>query len=335
MVQAGNEWLKGVAQEMKDASDNGAAPTPKKLAVRELVERFGGRKRGDWINSEIRNALERHGLSTNQDIAVGWFQSPITIRLDSSPPPVGVSSDPTNRIGSLAAAKRVPTRVAPTDPISAATTLMQVHDYSQLPAMINDRDVAGVVTWKSIGARLALGVKCEFVSQCMEPEIVLPNTARLFEGIAPIAEHGYVLIRAVDRRIVGIVTASDISLQFMQLAGPFLFVGEIEGHLRNLIRGKFILKELQAASISEDGRRIEGPGDLTLGGFHQLLGNRENWNRLGLGINRKVFVEHLKDARNIRNKVMHFTLGGVSEDERQKLRGIARFFENLVRMGAM
>ena len=121
----------------------------------------------------------------------------------------------------------------------------------------------------------------------------------------------------------------------MQLAGPFLFVGEIEGHLRNLIRGKFTLKELQAASISEDGRRIEGPGDLTLGGFHQLLGNRENWNRLGLGINRKVFVEHLKDARNIRNKVMHFTLGGVSEDERQKLRGIARFFENLVRMGAM
>ncbi len=40
---------------------------------------------------------------------------------------------------------------------------MQLHDYSQLPVMKNDREVSGVVTWDSIGRRLALGRECPHV----------------------------------------------------------------------------------------------------------------------------------------------------------------------------
>jgi len=40
--------------------------------------------------------------------------------------------------------------------------------------------------------------------------------------------HEYVLIRAADRRICGIVTTSDLGLQFLQLGEPFLLLGEIE-----------------------------------------------------------------------------------------------------------
>ena len=47
-----------------------------------------------------------------------------------------------------------------------------------------------------------------------------------------------VLVRNGDRIVTGIVTATDLSGLFRQLAGPFLFIGEIEGHLRNLIHGK-------------------------------------------------------------------------------------------------
>ena len=212
---------------------------------------------------------------------------------------------------------------------------MQLHDYSQLPVMTNEYKVSGIISWKSIGARLSLGRKCEYVRDCMDPPEELSVTAPLFDAIATIAEHGYVLIRGTENAITGIVTASDISLQFMQLAGPFLFVGEIEGHLRHLIHGKFTLEQLRAASLSEGGQTVEGSGDLTLGGYCQLLGDRSNWEQLNLNIDRAEFIKHLNDVREIRNDVMHFNPDGLSEDETRKLRDIARFFENLVRMEVM
>ena len=210
---------------------------------------------------------------------------------------------------------------------------MQLQDYSQLPVMNSERDIAGVITWKSLGARLALGRECEVVRQCMDSAQILSATAPLFESIATIAEHGYVLVRGGDNRITGIVTSSDLSFQFMQLAGPFLFVGEIEGHLRHLIHGKFTLEELRNASVSEGGRSIDGSADLTIGGYCRLLENKDNWEKLNLNIDRSEFVKHLEAVRQIRNNVMHFNPDGPSEDDSRKLRDIARFFENLVRIG--
>ena len=195
--------------------------------------------------------------------------------------------------------------------------------------------VLGIVSWESIGARLSLGQKCEFVRQCMDTAEILEDKKPILEAITTIAEHGYVLVSDRDDAIVGIVTASDLSLQFMQLAEPFLRIGEIEGHLRNLIRGKFTVEQLQAASDAKEGRPIEGSADLTLGGYCQLLGNRANWELLGLNIDRKEFCSHLKAVRQIRNDLMHFNPDGLSEDDTRKLLDIARFFENLVRMGAM
>jgi len=52
-------------------------------------------------------------------------------------------------------------------------------------------------------------------------------------------EFGYVLVRDQrDRRITGIVTASDLSLQFQALAEPFLLLREIELHVRQLLGDK-------------------------------------------------------------------------------------------------
>ena len=337
-MAGGYKWLEGIATGMRDAIANGAAPTPERITIRELIGKFGYLKRGDYINSRIRNGLERFNLITDKDIAIGWIDSSITIQLELDEPDVRepeFPSDPTHRIGSLEAANRTPMSVSPDSPLNAATTIMQLHDYSQLPVMNGERDVAGVISWKSIGARLALGRRCEIVRQCMDSACELSATVPLFDSIAIIAEHGYVLVRGGDNRIAGIVTSSDLSFQFMQLAGPFLFVGEIEGHLRHLIHGRFTLEELRTASISEEGRSIEGSGDLTIGGYCRLLENKENWEKLKLNIDRSEFVKHLEAVRQIRNNVMHFNPDGPSEDESRTLRDIARFFENLARIGIM
>ncbi len=337
MVQ-GHDWLESIAKGMKDAKTNGAAPSPVWLTARELVQRFGGQRRGDWINSQIRNALEKYDLSMDPDLAVGWIDSTITLRLDSEVHAVadaGATPDPTHRIGSLEAAKKKPIDVKPDNPLNTATTIMQKHDFSQLPVMTNERNVLGIISWQTIGVRRTHGQECDLVRQCMDPAEELPSTAPVLEAIDPIAKHGYVLVRGGDRKITGIVTASDIALHFRQLAGPFLNVGEIEGYLRHLIRGKFTLDQLRVASGSEDGRPIEGSADLTLGGYCRLLQKEDNWNKLCLNIDRVEFGNFLDTAREIRNNVMHFNPAGLSEDDMKQLRDIARFFRNLVRMGAM
>ncbi len=61
----------------------------------------------------------------------------------------------------------------------------------------------------------------------------------LFQAIPIIVEHQYVLVRGSDNRITGIVTASDLSLQFQQLAEPFLLLGEIENHIRRILGDNF------------------------------------------------------------------------------------------------
>ena len=336
-MDEGNQWLAGIADRMKEEIGRGAAASPESLTVRELLRKFGYERRGDWINNQIRNGLERHKLTTDQDFTVVWLDSPIKIELDSAVPGVQRGPhtlDPTLRIGALPAAHRELVQVKPEAPLKQATAKMQMNDYSRLPVMKHPRDVSGVVTWKSIGKRLSLGHECNFVSQCMEPPEVIPAGMRLFDAIRRVESCGYVLVREKDRTITGIVTATDLSHHFRDLAAPFLFVGEIEGHLRNLIHGKFTLNELQAASRSGNERTIEGSADLTFGGYCRLLGNKETWERMELDVDRAVLIESLKSVRDIRNNVMHFSPDGLKDEERDKLRKVARFFDQLASMTA-
>ena len=72
---------------------------------------------------------------------------------------------------------------------------------------------------------------------------IVDASRTLFDSIPIIVEHGYVLVRQRDRRITGIVTASDLSLQFQILSEPFLLLREIELHVRQFIRGKITAED--------------------------------------------------------------------------------------------
>ncbi len=369
-MDAGYTWLKSIADRMQHDVDKGAAAQPERLTVRELLAHFDYARRSNWINKHIQNGLEKFKLRTDEDVTVVWLDSTITIELDANSTDqqthperareiqvahrrgrygglarlddydrtansTGASekprtSDPTHRVSALPAANRVPASVKPESPLCKATTIMQMNGYSRLPVMKNERDVAGIVTWESIGTRLALGRDSDEVGKYMEPAEVIPGTHRLFDAIGIVTKHGYVLVRGTDRTITGMVTVTDLTDQLGQFAGPFLFVGEIEGHLRNLIHGKFTLDQLQAASHQEEA--IEGSSDLTFGGFCRLLENRANWRQLNLDIDRAEFVEHLNSVRKIRNNVMHFTPDGIDKEQRKTLRNVARFFDKLARV---
>ncbi len=240
------------------------------------------------------------------------------------------SSDPTFRIGSLPAANKSLITVNQDDDVSRAVTLMMQYDFSQLPVMQGDREVKGVVTWKSIGLRKALGAKCERVGDCQEEARIVDANRTLFDAIPLIVDHGYVLVRQRDRRITGVVTASDLSLQFQQLAEPFLLLREIELHVRQIIRGKITPDDFALLGAPPPSNRLlQDVADLTFGEYVQLFEHPHIWEKLDLKIDRMVLTRLLDDVRKVRNDVMHFDPDPMTHDELSILKRAVRLMQEV------
>jgi CBS domain-containing protein len=328
------------------------------ITVRAFLKWFwGSQRRGSFIVWFIRERLREAGLKTVPDFESTYLDAEITFVLaedadlnertapevaDAAVPlgkDANVSAptfaDPTYRISKLAPANRPPIYVKPDSTLVAATTLMMANDFSQLPVMVSDREVKGTVSWTSIGSRRALGQVPEYVREAMDPHVEISSDASLFTAIPTIVEHGYTLVRAPDRRIAGIITTSDLSLQFQQLSEPFLLLGEIENHIRRIIDKKFNGSDLLAIKDPSDGtRKVESAADLTFGEYKRLLEDPKRWDILCIGLDRGVFIELLEKVRETRNDVMHFDPDGIEDQALAVLRDFAKFLRMLQTVGA-
>lgn len=338
-------------REIVEQLERGEKPEPE--TVRTLLSWFDTQRRGYAINQIIENSLNRHGITTQPDFRFAYIDSPIDFvktgersNLDVEPvaepekvvaanadAPVtvgGAIQDPTYRIGRLPAANQPLFSVTPNSTLQQAVTLMLTNNVSQLPVMTSEREVKGMISWSSIGARLAVGNQAEAVSHYMEKHRELSADVSIIAAVAMIAEHDYVLIRDDQKKITGIVTTSDLSLQFHQLGEPFLLIGEIENHIRRLIDGKFTAPELKAVTASaEPDREVSSVANLTFGDYIWLLQEPANWDRLELSLDRKVFIEKLDKVREIRNEVMHFDPDPLEDWKLDTLREVVQFLQKL------
>jgi len=239
--------------------------------------------------------------------------------------------DPTFRIGSLPAANKPLVTVGQDDDLKKALTRMLQFDFSQLPIMHGEREVKGMISWKSIASRQAIGGNCCKVQHCREDAQVVDANGTLFDAIPTIVKHGYVLVRNLqDRRITGIVTASDLSLQFQQLAEPFLLLREIELHIRELLQGKISAENLQSLGTNEAaGPAPKSISDLSFGGYIRLLQKPEVWDKLSLNIDQSSLTAQLEDVRQIRNDVMHFDPDPMTQKQLDVLKNAAKFMQQL------
>lgn len=324
------------------------------VTVRTFLSWFGAQRRSFWNVFTIRNALKRTGLRTTPDFESAYIDSNIRFEVeptaesdDSEPtssgliaPPAemtelretataGAVSDPTYRISKLEAANRLPTCISPDASIQQAVTVMMANDFSQLPVVTTKRDIKGIISWSSIGPRLIFGDKVSRVGEAMDVHQELRFDASIFHAIPVIVQHSYVLIRGNDGTLSGIVTASDLSLQFQQLAEPFLLLGEIENHIRGILDGKFDLTDLAAVRDPSDTRKIEAASDLTFGEYLRLLENETSWKKLETMLDRKTFCSGLDNVRKIRNDVMHFDPDGILPSDLGQLRHFAQFLQRL------
>lgn len=239
-------------------------------------------------------------------------------------------ADPIYRISKLASATRKPLSVSPDTKLDEVATHMLTNDFSQLPVMTGERDVKGMITWAAIGSRLAIGKQYSVARELMEQHQEIRWDASLISAIGIIAEHQYVLVRGQDQKISGIVTATDLSLQFQQMAEPFLLLGEIENHVRRVISQRFTPAELESAKDPTDTKRVvTSVADLTYGEYIRLVENPERWEKLNITVDRKTILEKFESVRRIRNDVMHFDPDGIPEKDLQTLREFARFLQKL------
>jgi len=170
----------------------------------------------------------------------------------------------------------------------------------------------------------------------MDQAQIISAGSSLFDAIEIITKHEYVLVEAQDKTICGIVTATDLSQQFRDLAEPFLLIGECENLLRRLIHGKFLVEELKEARDPNDpNRSVAGVADLTFGEYVRLLEEPRRWNKLKVSVDRREFIDRLKRVREFRNDVMHFDPQGIDPEAMKALRDFVRFLQELWRLGVI
>lgn len=351
-AEARNRLLGEIAQSIRD----GRPADP--ISVRELIGWFDALRRGANVNWSVRRALEQAGLITVPDFEGSHIDGRVQFVLypeiqeelqgrdepaqqdEQAPaperPPVlefvgGAGVEPAYRVSRLLDPRLQLVAIGPDASLQEAATLMLRHDYSQLPVLTGERDVRGVISWDSIGPATVLATPGpRFVRECMRPQVEVKTTDSIFQVINKIIESSYVLVRDERRVVVGILTTTDLSQQFQDLAEPFLLIGEIENHIRALIDGRFTQAELGAVRNENDPDRIvESVADLTLGEHVRLIQTPANWERLALHADRAVFVKELDVIRQLRNDVMHFDSDRITDIERRSLRNFVQFLHQL------
>ena len=331
----GKEYLEGIRNELQ-------AGRHQHRMGENLLRAFGYLRRRETAIKEINTTLEELGLIANPPINAQMpLQRPrIRFKLklgDDSVEPEAVKGldvleedsddvpaqddednyssllEPTFRVSELESANRNVKRVSPNASVYEAYSTMLLNKYSQLVVADHEnpmqQDIKGIVSFQSMTKALMNG-KPTTVAQCIES--VVPTVASdtdLKTIVNQLIGNDVVLVIGPDKRLQGIVTASDLAGEFAQLVDPFRRIGEIEKRLRILVRtrlGKGKVADFLRDRITRANDATAEIEELTMGELQGVLEFSDHWNELGLPFERKVFVDALAKARDYRNRLMHF-----------------------------
>lgn len=194
--------------------------------------------------------------------------------------------------------------VKETDSLATARTLMELHDFSQLPVM-HGRQPVGAVTWESIGKALLNDVNAQ-LRDCIDREApTVKITDELLDVIPKINESGYALVLRPGNQLSGIVTSADLGVALDQLARPFLLIERLEFRLRALLRWA-IERDLADGTVESDGEPDRAPDEHTLGELVTALNRLDVWRRADAFFDPKLMQEGMGRVVALRNQLMHF-----------------------------
>ncbi|GAU67013.1 CBS domain protein [Streptomyces sp. NBRC 110611] len=306
------------------------------LPIREILSLWGFRVRDHASVPQIELDLRNAGLTTTPDFSVGSLNNEIAVvpatrekgsfiagdDADSAPAPdtgdgiedvdecVGLFPQAAMRVHDLPSAHRVAS-IAPDEPLPLAMGRMAEHGYSQLPVLDIAGTLHGVITWASIAHMHATGRQPCLASAITSEYEIVNASAHLLPVLPLIQTHEFVLVRAADGRVSGIVTSADLAGEFGAVARPFFTLGEIERRLRRSL-GR-VYGEADVQKVHKKKRSVE---EMMFGEYIRLLDNEERWGKLGWpGVDREHFIGLLSRVKDVRNTVMHFNAPSLRNEQ--------------------
>lgn len=277
------------------------------LEIRRLIGYWGFKGRGKNCISIINSDLAKMGLRTEPPFDSGSLDSIVALH-KLSEEAAASAEQPDDH---LLTVSRIPSAsfalprqgvddelpagiIYQETAISDAVTIMLKHDYSQLPVIESKarREVIGVFTWQSYAQTVLRGENPTVVGSALVSNSTVDLHSDLFASVEPIARDGYLLV-TYRGALSGIVTASDLTREFEELALPFLAVGQCEQELKRVAKGKF--GNIKSAKAIEE---------MTFGGLQHFF--KDNWESLGWALSLDEFFGWLETTRRLRNSIAHF-----------------------------
>ncbi|RZJ70428.1 MAG: CBS domain-containing protein [Flavobacterium sp.] len=318
----------------------------KKTTPQVICNTYGVVKRGWRVIDTINFLLEKYELTTNLDFGNAYYYGEIEIipkpKLAASgevKKPKYVDAIP--RLSLLRAANISNLveeeggigliSVKKETTLVEATTIMLRYNFSQLPILSSNRDVVGLISWKSIGTALSLGKSCITAFDCKEDVEVLSIDEPIFKAMNVILAKEVILVRDKKNTISGIVTATDLGEQFLKLSEPFLIIEQIENLVRRLLDGKLTFDDItKVLDLSKHDKEIHSLADLNFGHYVRIMENPDLYAKLGLRIDRVILQKMLQETRLIRNDVMHFKPEEIEQKDLEALRQVLNFLTTII-----
>lgn len=300
------------------------------ITARKLFNWFGFYKRSSNNCAAVDEFLESNELTVCPHYNDVWIDNEILL-MPKAKATRKNKADPIKRIKILPSAAATPLMVDNSDPIEKAITLMLMHNYSQLP-VTQGSNLSGYISWETIGSARAKGESGKLVKDYKNEQVTKANPdTPLLEAINLVYKNDFIVVLGRDNKPCGIVTVTDISSQFLVQTQPYVMLEEMENQIRRMIDGVFLLEDVQDI-CHEHNRPVQTVDDLTFGEYVRLLENPDNWNKLPIGdkIDRKIFIEQLKQINDIRNDVMHFNPEGLAEEDIRLLTETINFLRTIL-----
>lgn len=329
--------MKDVPESLLPLAEQVKAGKRPRITLRKLLEEFGQSRRGSLVNQRIEEALGRLELKTEPDFRHVYLDEKVHLYPVEGTPPTEPDEGSTEdgkvvdvatpgyfvrRFVTEERRKRGIVSVNPNATLQEAFMLMLQWDFSQVPVMQSARDVRGVFSWRSFGqAHVGASEALTHVRDCMVAPVHVEEHDQMSTLIDRVQAHDVVLIRNRAQEYVTVFTAADLADLYRDVSESFVLLGEIEDHVRSLVRrGGFSVEELSAVRHADDEREIKRVEDLTFGSYVNLLGRPDNWTRLGIKLDRTAFIKELDLVRELRNAVMHFDPDGLTSEQVGQLR---------------
>lgn len=301
----------------------------RRITPRQLFNAFNFERRTPRNCYWVDKFLDENSLMVTPHYNEVWIDD--FISLEHKPiAKTQMPADPIRKISILDSANTIPIYVNNDDTLLTATTLMQSHDFSQLPVVNgNVRSLMGYISWESITKARINGVNSDLVKDYVNTKVaVLSNETPLIQAIEIVKQNDFAIVLAKDKSLYGIVTVNDVATQFISETEPFVLFSELESHLRNFLRDNILVEDLKRLCCNTS-KEVTSIDEMAFGDYVSVFGNEEQWKKINISADRKTFIRKLEEIRLIRNEVMHFRPEGIGKSKTETLRNFVSYLRSL------